>query len=287
MRRARRSREAPGRPAFEYAGRVSPDEVVALLVASLIAIARWVLWYRRAASRTRLLCPHGSRWALYAGPPLAAGVLLAVLLAFAAHDVRDSAAYTSFYMALGMAWLAIAIAFTPMLGLRPHDDVIERRNRGAGSATLGALLGIMLAFAGANIGDGPGWWVVVFCALLSTGTVYAAWIIVDFLAGTTDLATVDRDPAAGIRLGAFLIGAGGIAGRAVAGDWISARGAIDDWLATAWPVLGLVLLEAVIGRMHHAIARRGPASIVALGALPGAMYLLGAGAYIVSLGWWA
>jgi hypothetical protein len=37
-----------------------------------------------------------------------------------------------------------------------------------GNPAAGAILGLTLAFARGNIGNGPGWWVVVFSAGMST-----------------------------------------------------------------------------------------------------------------------
>lgn len=266
---------------------MAPDEVAVLVVSLVIGAVRWALWYGRAGARSPFLSSHGARWPLYLGPPVCAGALLIVLAVFAAGDVRDSAPYIIFYMAIGAAWVSIAAGLAPLFGLRALEDVAERRNRAAGHATIGVLLGLTLAFAGANIGDGPGWWVVLFSAALSTAGFFLAWTLVDLACGVTDMVTIDRDRAAGVRLAAYLVSVGAIQGRAVAGTWVSASATVTDWLVAGWPVLGLALLEAVIGRMHGAVTRRETPSVAALGLVPGALYLFAAAGYIYSLGWWA
>src|SRR4051812_13339427 len=76
--------------------------------------------------------------------------------------------------------------------------------------------------AGANIGNGPGWWVVIFSAALATGSLLVLWIALADLTPVADAVAIDRDPAAGIRLGGWLAASGLVLGRAVAGDWESA-----------------------------------------------------------------
>jgi len=55
-----------------------------------------------------------------------------------------------------------------------------------------------------NIGNGPGWWVVVFSALLSTGAWFAFWVAIGRLNAWHEAVAVDRDVATGIRIGAWL-----------------------------------------------------------------------------------
>ena len=64
----------------------------------------------------------------------------------------------------------------------------------------------------ANIGDGPGWWVVVFAAGLATAALFAAWLVLAQIGHGVDAVTIDRDLAAGVRLGAFLAACGAGAG---------------------------------------------------------------------------
>src|SRR4029453_10538043 len=146
-----------------------------------------------------------------------------------AHDVRDDPTYLFMYVLLGAAWVGVWIRLLAMTGVSKRDDVVERSNSSAALAVAGATLGITLCYAGGNIGDGPGWWVVVFSAALATLALFAAWLLLGFASGVSDAVTVDRDPAAGLRLAAFLIGCGLILGRAVAGDWESAAATVREF----------------------------------------------------------
>ncbi len=104
-------------------------------------------------------------------------------------------------------------------------------------AISGGLLGVTLAFAGANIGEGPGWWVVIFCAGLATGVMLVLWMIGNSITCGQEYITVDRDTSAGWRAAGYFIGAGLILGRAVAGDWHSTQETLQGFLSEGWPVL--------------------------------------------------
>ena len=107
--------------------------------------------------------------------------------------MRDDPLYFVFYLLMGAAWVGGGARILSFFGLCARDDVIERGNRAAAAAIAGALLGITLCFAGGNIGDGPGWWVVVFCAVLSTGVLLLFWSILDRATGMADTITIDHD----------------------------------------------------------------------------------------------
>mgnify|MGYP006204508805 CR=1 FL=1 len=96
-------------------------------------------------------------------------------------------------------------------------EMAERGNAAAAYAGAGAVVAIALCFAGGNIGDGPGWWVVVFSAALSTGVFYLLWLFFEGQASISDAITIDRDPAVALRIAGFFVGSGLILGRAVAG----------------------------------------------------------------------
>src|SRR3989337_1582139 len=119
------------------------------------------------------------------------------------------------YLVLGLAWLRIAEWFFGFAGLSVRDDIVERRNGAAVPAVVGAMAGVTFCYAGANVGDGPGWGGVAFSAGLATGALFAAWLAFGVLGHGIDAVTIDRDTAAGVRLGAFLAACGFVLGRAV------------------------------------------------------------------------
>jgi len=106
---------------------------------------------------------------------------------------------------------------------------------------IGAALGLSACYAGANIGDGPGWWCVVWAGGLGTALWFTALVVVAGRGHLTETVTVERDPAAGLRLGVFLFAAGILCGRGAAGDWTNALKTVIEFKA-AWPLLPLVMV---------------------------------------------
>jgi RsiW-degrading membrane proteinase PrsW (M82 family) len=152
---------------------VSEDEILILLVAAVVAVIAWFRWFYGALAVRDLVAPQRDRIHIYLIPfPCMAG-LFSILRDFASHDVRDSGVYLTFYMVMGAAWIGFAAGLTPLMGISVRDDSVERRNHAATIALTGALFGITFCFAGGNVGDGPGWWVVVFSAILSTDALFA------------------------------------------------------------------------------------------------------------------
>jgi uncharacterized membrane protein YjfL (UPF0719 family) len=206
--------------------------------------------------------------------PLLAGVLLvAALRTLAAHDVRDDVRYIVLYFALGAAWVAAALYALQFLGVSARDDVIERGNRAAAYVIAGAVLAITLSFIGGNIGDGPGWWVVIFSAGLATGALFLTWLVLEMYAAISDAVTIARDEAAGIRVAGFLLACGVIFGRAAAGDWVSAGSTFREFLEVSLPIVGLLPLAVLIELVAQPSASRPAPPIAVFGVLPAMLYL--------------
>ncbi len=155
---------------------MSGDEVFVLLISIVLSAIIWGRWLWEVSFVAPRLSKSRDRRPLFLYPLAGAVLLFGVLKSFASFDVRDSVVYLFFYMMMGVAWVAVGLRFLALFGLSPRDDVIERGNRAAAQAIGGAVLGITLCFAGANIGDGPGWWVVVFSGALATGTFFVLWV---------------------------------------------------------------------------------------------------------------
>lgn len=255
------------------------SEIFALLASLTVASFSWIPWFRDAS----VVRGPGPRGPLQYAPAACFLVLFAILKLWSSFDVRDSPLYMSFYLLMGAAWVGAAMRTLPWLGVSARDDVLERGNRAALWPVLGALLGATLAFAGGNIGDGPGWWVVVFCGLLSTGGLFGLLWLVDRLAAVVDAVTVDRDPASGVRLGAFLAAAGLVLGRAVAGDWHSAGEAVSDFVARGWPAAALAAATVGFQKAWSPTANR-PARGTAAALLPAALLLAAAVGWVARLG---
>ena len=156
----------------------------------------------------------------------------------------------------------------------PRDDVVERRNQAALTATIGGLIAVTLCYAGGNVGNGPGWWVVVFSAVLSTGTLIMTWVALTNVTPVADAVIIDRDPAAGLRLAAFLVSCGIVLGRAVAGDWFSVAETVRDFMAFLPIVIGILIVAVIVERFAQPTPSRPHAPLVALGVVPSLLYLI-------------
>jgi len=155
-----------------------------------------------------------------------------------------------------MIWIALVQASFSFLGISIRDDVAERGNNSAAFLAAGLTVGATCCIAGANVGDGPGFGVVLFCAALSTTCLFLVWVLVAQISGAAEVITIDRDLGTGIRAGGFLAGAGIVLGVCVAGDWISLAATLKDFARFSWPVAIGVYLFAMLER---GVRRRSPA----------------------------
>ncbi len=227
---------------------MSGDEVFVLVASFIVGLGGWVLWLVGAVSVAGLRTRRPPV-ALFAAVIAFAALLILLVLRFAAaDDVSGAPGYLLLYFALGLAWLRVAALLFPFAGLNPRDDLIERRNAAAIPAWAGAMIAVACCYAGGNIGNGPGWWVVVFSAGLATAGLAAVWLVVGQTTGLVDAVTIERDRAAGVRLGGWLIVCGVIFGRAVAGDWVSASATLADFASRGWPALVVIVLAIVVER---------------------------------------
>jgi hypothetical protein len=146
---------------------MSEGEVMVLLGSG--ALGGWGLlrFGKRILQRPSWRTQWGHRKATLGTPVIHLLIVWAVLRYLASWDVREAPIYLLFYMTLGLAWWTICLAALEMLGLSWRFDVIERGNRAADLALAGGILGLGLCYTLANIGDGPGWWTVLFPTVLS------------------------------------------------------------------------------------------------------------------------
>lgn len=263
---------------------MSGDEVWVSVISTGLAAYTWGSWYWSTLSLWPAHWRPAGRGLLWAAPFLATILIALVLRTVASFDVVNDPRYLYMYYALGMAWVGIATRSFALAGLLVRDDVVERRNPAVAPALTGAILGMAACYAGGNIGDGPGWWVVVFSAFFSSAGLLVTWLILDGLTGIGDAVTIERDPAAGWRLGSFLAGAGLILGRAVAGDWVSGSATLRDAAVVGWPVLGLVALAVAFERTLRGTEADPQPPVVSSGVMPGLALLGLATAYVTWLG---
>jgi uncharacterized membrane protein YjfL (UPF0719 family) len=263
---------------------MSAGEKILTVMSIVFASVMWARWYLLPAGLQRLGASRSGWRALRVTPAVCVVLLLIVLRTAASHDVRDDIRYLGMYLALGAAWIAAAALLLPVVGVSVRDDVLERANPAAAYAVGGALIGVTLAFAGGNIGDGPGWWVVLFASGLATLALYALWLVFEQFTDVSDHVTIERDPASGLRLGGLLVACGLILGRAAAGDWVSAPLTVNDFVRVGFPALGIVAIAiAVEMRGRPTMARTTP-SPVQWGVAPAGVYVALAAAYVAQLG---
>jgi len=263
---------------------MSGDELALTAISAVIAFVIWGRWYAQPARIERLGAPHGGWPVLRLAPALCLAILLLVLRTLASHDVREDPRYLAMYTAFGAAWVAASMVFMPAVGLDVRDDVHERGNPAAAYAASGALIGTTLAFAGGNIGDGPGWWVVLFSSGLATLGLYLLWTLLEQFAHVSEHVTVERDVAAGLRLAGFLIAGGLVLGRAAAGDWVSASATLVDFARVAAPALGLLAIAIPLERYGAPTTQHPARPLVQWGVSPAFLYVGIAAAYVATLG---
>jgi len=172
--------------------------------------------------------------------------LYIILKDFASFDVVDSLIYIVFYILLGFAWMyGGLILMTVCFGIIWPDDAIHHKNKAVLVVIIGEFFALAAIYAGANIGDGPGWWCVLFAGCLGL----AAWVILGYVFHYfTDIferITVERDMGSGIRFCLYLMLSGIILGRACSGNWTSFPETVKEF-AIAWPVLPLTVIMILV-----------------------------------------
>lgn len=192
---------------------------------------------------------------------------------WAAHEVREAGIYQVLFLAAGAAWMTFLVRAMPLLGIDLRGDAIERANPAATIAGCGALVGVTLCFAGANVGEGATIWMTFFPAVLNTAALLACWIVAGMLSGSTNAISIDRDIASGARLAGFLVADGLILGRAGAGDWISMQGTIHDLLRLGWPAAALIVPFVIVQWIAGPSPRRPQPGLFLSGLVPGSAFI--------------
>jgi hypothetical protein len=177
---------------------------------------------------------------------LSFGIIIFTLTALASFDVVSDGYYIFYYIVMGAAWLHLGVfGLFVFLGISWADDVVGNHNKAALTAFSGGFLACALIYAGANIGDGPGWWCVIFAGGLGMGSLFGLGMIVRVVTRVSERITIGRDRGAGIRFGVYLLACGIILAKACGGDWTSASMTISEF-SVAWPVLPVTALVIII-----------------------------------------
>jgi uncharacterized membrane protein YjfL (UPF0719 family) len=251
---------------------------------ALVTTVRWYYFVGRASTFRR----SPARPVLAIMPPVLVIVLLVVLSTLADPVyVAGKLDYTLLFTAGGIAWMFVAATAFAWLGVDARGDAMERGNLAAGLTIAGGMCGVMFAYAGSNVGNGPTIWTTLLPAFVATLTLLAAWAILEMLTDTAEAITVERDVASGVRVGTFLVCAGAVLGRAMAGDFDEAAGytgTFHDFALVAWPVLATVPVMVVFHHVMRPTPTRPEPSVVAAGLVPAAAIAAITFGYILALG---
>ena len=233
------------------------DDEVFLLVGGIVL----ALWITLRWCALLVQSPQGRRaqaeflWLILAPLAAFAGILVVIIGASSA-DVRDAPSYIALYCAAGIVWFTAGGMAMRYLGISARDDAVERRNLAAAIVVMGAVFAHAAIYAGANIGNGPGWWTVLAAAAIGSGAWLALWSLVEACCGISEKVTVDRDVPAAIRLAGYAFAMGIVCGRGAAGDWTSLDRTMIEF-AAAWPVLPMTGAAIAIENFSRANMPQG------------------------------
>ena len=192
-----------------------------LLCLMFPALLMWLAWYVIMVRIT----PLASRFRRSARTVSDAGILPdAIGLVFGGQGFAEPNSKAREFMmnayGAGSAFLALAALIFPWVGwgLSPRDDVAERRNRFAGWAVGGAMLGLTLEFLG--LGEAvtrthafDNLTAIVFFWTMGLVSFFVLWGILERVASFSEAITVERSGGAALRLGALLPALGLLLGR--------------------------------------------------------------------------
>ena len=224
-------------------------ETLNFLACSVAAVIFFYRWYS-FIYKSRLPARSKKIKYVFAFLPLASlFIIYYTLVGLASFDVVGDMFWTLYYVVMGYAWIyACLIIMSLCFDLSWIDDGLNCGNLAAAAAIAGGVTGVTIIYSGANIGDGPGWWCVLFAGALGT----AAWVI---LGGVVNIAakifgqiTVGRDFNCGVRTGCYFLAGGIILARASAGDWTSFKATAIEFM-DGWPVL-ILTIAAIAAELY-------------------------------------
>lgn len=260
---------------------MSDGETLVLIVSGLIAIVAWPLWFVRVL-RVKSLAPASASLApVLLAPWVSAALLYAVLKTAASSDVVDDPKYVFMYQVFGAAWVAVGALWLRRLGISLVDDAVERRNAAASWAIAGFVVGLTIVFAGSNIGDGPGWWVVLFTGGLATSVYLLLWWGRERFESISETVVIDRDLATGLRIAGWSVATGLVLGRAAAGDWTGTGAAVVDFVDFGWPAVLMTGLAVLVEPRLRPTPETPRPSPLFSGLLPAAVFVGAACAWVL------
>lgn len=155
--------------------------------------------------------------------------------------------YITLFFVGGAGWACASLELFRWLGVDARDDAVERDNGAAAIAASGGVLGMMVVYTFSNIGSGPTIWTTIVPAVIGSGVLAVLWAILGVVTQAAEAIAIERDMAAGWRMGGFTVAAGLVLGRAMAGDFSSWEATMRDFARLGWPAL---ILTAAVGIMN-------------------------------------
>lgn len=229
---------------------MSFDELLVFISSCIYSGFSMVGWYGKLPSYGPVKRDKAVKLVLGLLPVISFFIIVYTLRVLASFDVVNDFVYILFYIVLGYAWVFLGMRWTfRFFDISWIDDVLHLNNKAALITVAGAFLGLVAIYSGANIGDGPGWWCVIFAGGLGLVSWFLLGRLVNSFAQVFERITVDRDIYCGIRTGAYLLASGIILARASAGDWTSFSQTIAEFLV-GWPVLPLTAMAVVVERYY-------------------------------------
>lgn len=227
---------------------MSGDEVLVFVVSLLGALLTWGDYFYNVGQLHSFYKAQKEKATLVFTPILCGAGLFILIKGFAAADVVNDTFYLFFYLLLGALWVRVWMPWLRLMGIFWRDDALERKNHSALFVVIAFIFGATACYGGANIGDGPGWWCVVFAGGIATLVWLLLWQILIVICGLCEKITVERDLNAGIRTAGYGLGSSIICGRGAAGDWTSAIQTVKEF-SCAWPVIALFILAVLIEKL--------------------------------------
>ena len=203
-----------------------------------------------------------------------------------AVEVRGHLDQVFWLSSLGLIGLLVFSRLFSWLGLSIAHDVIERRNPAALAGLFGGILALALIYVGGSLGEGPSYWNNIFSAGLGTFGFFLLWFLLESFGRISNSIAEERDLASGIRLCGFLLAAGLMLGRAVAGDWHSESATVHDFLQDGWPAAALCLFATGVEWPARPNRKSPVRPWFSFGLGPAFVYVAIATAWIYHLGRW-
>ena len=226
------------------------------------------------------------RWVFGVCQAASLALIAASLHFWGAAEIRADVFEVLFLTIAGLIWLMLASALFPWFGLSLRDDAMERNNRGALVALCGGLFAVAFIYMGGSVGEGPSYFNNLFCVVLGTASLFLLWMTLEFAGKISRSIAEERDQATGMRLCGFLLAAGLVLGRALAGNWHSEADTFRDFLHDGWPAVAICVLAMLIERFARPSRQRPFPAWTRYGMIPGLVYLALAGAWLWHLGPW-